>query len=113
MPPWHIDQNVSIQDFENDRSLSPEQIELVSRWVDNGAPRGNQADLPVPAVFADDDVWNYADLFGGPPDLVIRSTPYTIAALAQDQWWKPEVPTGLIEDRWTRAIEIRPSTGAG
>ena len=113
MPPWHIDQNVGIRDFENDRSLSREQIELVSRWVDNGAPRGNPATLPAPAVFADDDVWNYADLFGGPLDLVIRSTPYTIAALAQDQWWKPEVPTGLIEDRWIRAIEIRPSTVDG
>ena len=60
MPPWHIDQNVGIQDFENDRSLSREQIELVSRWVDDGAPQGNPADLPPPAIFADDDVWNFA-----------------------------------------------------
>ena len=29
MPPWHIDQNVGIQDFDNDRSLSREQIALV------------------------------------------------------------------------------------
>ena len=31
MPPWHIDQNVGIQNFENDRSLSREQIALVGQ----------------------------------------------------------------------------------
>ena len=113
MPPWHIDQNVGIQDFQNDRSLSREQIDLIGRWADNGAPRGHPADLPAPAVFADDDVWNFADLFGGAPDVVIHSTPYTMPALAQDQWWKPEVATGMTEDRWIRAIEIRPSTVDG
>ena len=40
--------------------------------------------MPPPAVFADDDVWNFADRFGGPPDLIVRSTPYTMPALAQD-----------------------------
>jgi hypothetical protein len=113
MPPWHIDKAVGIQDFQNDRSLSRDEISTVVRWVDAGAPQGNAADLPPAAVFADDDVWNFADLFGGPPDLIVYSTPYTIPALAQDRWWKPEVETGLTEDRWTRAIEMRPSTVAG
>ena len=113
MPPWHIDKSVGIQDFENDRSLSNAEIAMVGRWVDNGAPQGDVADLPAPAVFADDDVWNFADQFGGPPDLIIKSTPYTMPALAQDRWWKPEVTTGLTEDRWVRAIEMRPSTVDG
>ena len=34
-------------------------------------------------------------------------------ALSQDHWWKPEVETGLTEDRWIRAIEIRPLTVEG
>lgn len=113
MPPWHIDKAVGIQAFKNDRSMTDAEIETVVRWVDGGAPQGNPEDLPPPAVFADDDVWNYADVFDGPPDLVIHSTPYTMPALAQDHWWKPEVPTGLTEDRWIRAIEIRPSTVSG
>ena len=113
MPPWHIDPSVGIQDFQNDRSLTAAEIDTIVRWADGGAPRGNPADLPPPAVFADDDVWNFADLFGGPPDLVVRSTPHTLPALSQDHWWKPVVPTGLTEDRWIRAIEIRPSTVAG
>ena len=89
------------------------QIATIVKWVDNGAPQGNPADMPPAAVFADDDVWNFADMYGGPPDLVIKSTPYTMLALTQDHWWKPEVPTGLTEDRWIRAIEIRPTTVAG
>ena len=104
MPPWHIDKSVGIQEF---------QIDTIVRWVDGGAPQGNPADLPPPAVFADDDIWNFADRFGGPPDLVVRSTPHTMPALSQDHWWKPVVPTGLTEDRWIRALEIRPSTNEG
>ena len=113
MPPWHIDRNVGIQKFKNDRSLSEQDIDTIVRWVDGGAPRGEMKDLPPAKVFADDSVWNFAEIFGGPPDLGIKSTPYTMPALAQDHWWKPEVPTGLTEDRWIRAIEIRPSTVPG
>ena len=40
------------------------------------------------------------------PDLIIRSTPYTQKAGAQDAWWKPQVETGLTEPRWVRAIEL-------
>ncbi|MXZ71541.1 MAG: cytochrome c, partial [Acidobacteria bacterium] len=113
MPPWHIDKSVGIQAFENDRSLTDDEIDTIARWVDGGAPRGNPEDMPPPVEFVDDDVWNFAGLFGGPPDLVIYSEPYTVPAVAQDRWWKPEVPTGLTEDRWIRAIEIRPSSVDG
>jgi mono/diheme cytochrome c family protein len=113
MPPWHIDRHVGIQKFKNDRSLSDQELETVVRWIDSGSPKGDPKDLPPPKQFANDDVWNYAEFFGGPPDLVIKSTPYTMPALAQDHWWKPEVPTGLTEDRWIRGIEIRPSTVPG
>jgi hypothetical protein len=113
MPPWHIDPAVGIQEFDNDRSLTRNEIDTIVRWVDGGAPQGDPSDLPPAAVFADDDVWNFAERFDGAPDVVIYSTPYTMRALAQDAWWKPEVPTGLTEDRWIRAIEIRPSTVAG
>ena len=67
MPPWHIDKAVGIQEFKNDRSLTNEEIDTIVRWIDNGAPRGNPEEMPSPVVFADDDVWNYAELFGGPP----------------------------------------------
>jgi hypothetical protein len=113
MPPWHIDKSVGIQQFENDRSLSDAQIDTIVRWVDGGAPKGDPKDMPPPVKWADDTIWNFASLFGGPPDLIIKSPPYTQRAGAQDAWYKPVVPTGLTEQRWVRAIEIRPSTVKG
>jgi hypothetical protein len=112
MPPWHIDKTVGIQHFENDRSLSNDQIDTIVRWVDAGAPMGDLKDMPAPIKWADDNVWNYKSRFGE-PDLIVKSPPYRMPAQAQDAWYKPVVPTGLTEARWVRAIEIRPSTVKG
>jgi hypothetical protein len=113
MPPWHIDKNIGIQHFQNDRSLTDAQIDTIVRWVDAGAPKGDPKDMPPPVKWADDNVWNFAALFGGPPDLIVKSPVYTQRAMAQDAWFKPAVSTGLTEARWVRAIEIRPSTVKG
>jgi hypothetical protein len=109
MPPWHLDRTVGIQQFKNDASLTDAQIDTIVRWVAGGAPRGNPEDLPPPKVWARDDVWRLADLYGREPDLVVKSTPWTQAAQGQDQWWQPVIETGLMEDRWVRGVEIRPS----
>jgi len=112
MPPWHIDRTVGIQQFKNDRSLSDEQVDTIVRWVDAGAPMGDPKDMPPPRSWPDEQRWVFADLFG-PPDLIIKSPAYTMPAQAQDVWFKPVVPTGLTEQRWVRAIEIRPSSVKG
>ena len=46
MPPWHIDKNVGIQEFKNDRSLTDQEIDTIARWVDGGAPMGDPKDMP-------------------------------------------------------------------
>src|SRR3954465_9355155 len=46
MPPWHIDRNIGLQQFKDDPSLSDDEIALIGKWVDAGAPRGNPADAP-------------------------------------------------------------------
>src|SRR5687768_9031472 len=112
MPPWHIDKSVGIQKFQNDRSLTDQQIELINAWVDAGAPKGDPKDMPAPIQWPDDSVWNFEKVYGK-PDLIIKSPPYTQKAMAQDAWYKPVVDTGLTEPRWVRAIEIRPGTVKG
>jgi hypothetical protein len=107
MPPWHIDKTVGIQSFKNDRSLSDEQIATLVKWVDDGTPLGNAADMPPAPKFPDPNRWHYADQFG-PPDLVLRSKPYDMSARTQDKWFRPVTETGLKEARWVRAIEIKP-----
>ena len=113
MPPWHLDKTVGIQDFKNDRSLTDDELATIVAWVDGGAPMGNAADMPAPVQWPDASKWNFAEIFDGPPDLIVKSTPYTMPAEANDAWWKPMVPTGLTEDRWVRAIEMRPGTVDG
>ena len=114
MPPWHLDKSVGIQDFKNDRSLSDDQIETIVRWIDQGATKGDPKDMPPAKVWPSEQGWNFAKLFGQTePDLIVRSTPWTQKAGANDTWWKPIVETGLTEPRWVRAIEIRPATVKG
>jgi mono/diheme cytochrome c family protein len=113
MPPWHIDKTVGIQKFKNDRSLSDAQIATIVGWVAAGSPKGDPMDMPAAKTWNDDpNIWTESVKLGA-PDLVIKSTPWTVPAVAQDSWWKPIVPTGLTEPRWVRAIEIRPSTVQG
>jgi hypothetical protein len=114
MPPWHINKTVGIQEFKNDRSLSDEQISTIVRWIDGGAPKGDPKDMPKAVVWPTEQGWNFAAQFGQKePDLIIRSTPWTQKAGANDTWWKPVVETGITEPRWVRAIEIRPATIKG
>ena len=47
------------------------------------------------------------------PDLIVRSTPWTQKAGANDTWWKTIVESGLTEPRWVRAVEVRPGTVKG
>ena len=113
MPPWHLDKTVGIQNFQNDISLSDEQIGVIARWVDAGAPLGNPNDMPPPKKWpSDDDGWQLSKQFG-PPDLIIKSEPYTMPAHGQDVWFKPLTQIPLTEPRWVRAVEMRPSTPAG
>jgi hypothetical protein len=114
MPPWHIDKTVGIQQFANDRSLNDDQIETIVRWVDQGSPKGDPKDMPAPKQWPDDQSWNFAKMFGQTePDLIVKSTPWTQKAGQNDAWWKPTVESGLTEDRWVRAIEIRPGSVKG
>ena len=109
MPPWNIDKSVGIQEFKNDRSLTDAQVQTIVRWIDAGAPKGDMKDMPKPVTWPEDQGWNFAKQFGQKePDLVLRSTPWTQKAGANDTWWRPITVTGLTEPRWVRAIEIRP-----
>jgi mono/diheme cytochrome c family protein len=108
MPPWHIDKTIGIQRFKNDGGLTDSEIATIVRWIDGGAKAGNKAELPPAVKAADPNRWVLADSLG-PPDLIIKSTPYTIAARTMDKWYRPTVETGLTEARWVRAIEVKPS----
>jgi mono/diheme cytochrome c family protein len=103
MPPWYVEKNIGIQQFHNDPSLSDEEIAEIGRWVDAGAPRGNPADMPPPKVWPDARAWAI-----GTPDLVVKTQEVLVKGDAPDWWGEiPSVPTGLTEDRYVAALEIK------
>ena len=103
MPPWYLEKNIGIQQFHNDPSLSDEEIATLAKWADSGAPRGNPADMPPARVYADRTSWAI-----GTPDLIIKTKELTVKGDAPDWWGEiPSVPTGLTEDRYVAALEIK------
>ena len=103
MPPWFVEKDIGIQHYKDDPSLSEEEIEKIATWADNGAPLGNPADLPPPLVFGDDNEWAI-----GEPDLVLESTEVIVRAQAPDKWGSlGAIPTGLTEDRYVAAVEVK------
>jgi hypothetical protein len=108
MPPWHINTTVGIQDFKNDRGLTREERETIVQWVDAGAPRGDESATPPTPEFREGEYWRLADRLGE-PDRVIESEAYDLPAETQDKWFRPVTPTGITEERWVKAIEIRPA----
>jgi mono/diheme cytochrome c family protein len=90
MPPWYIDRNVGIHRFKNDASLTDEQIAVIGKWVDAGAPLGNPADMPPPRKFDAVDKWHI-----GTPDLIV--------ALPETRSSRRRAPTSGWTFSWTPA----------
>ena len=100
MPPWmaapgHVD-------FKNNPSMSEEEIALVDRWIDNGCPEGDKADLPPPAEFATG--WGISQ-----PDQVfyMDDKPYTVPAEGVVSYKHFVVDPGFTEDHWIREAEVK------
>jgi mono/diheme cytochrome c family protein len=109
MPPWHIDRTVGVQKFKNDMSLTDEQVETIVRWVDGGSPQGDPKDLPPAKPLVTDNEWQAVRDGFGKPDLVVRSSEYTMPAQHQDVWYRPMSDISLNEPRWVKLVEIRPT----
>ena len=107
MPPWYIEKNVGVQHFDNDISLSDKDIETIAKWVDNGAPQGNAADMPKPREFQDEHAWQI-----GQPDLIVSlNKDLVVPAAGPDAWPDIMVDPKLTENRFIKAIQIIPMKG--
>ena len=52
MPPWGAVKGFG--EFRNDQALTPEQLELITQWVEGGVPEGDAPDLPPQPKFVED-----------------------------------------------------------
>ncbi len=100
MPPWHADP--AHGKFLNDRRLSSEEKDVISRWVAAGAPQGDPKDMPARPSYAEG--WTI-----GQPDAVISmETAYSLPAQGEIPYQYFEAATNFTEDKWVQALEIRP-----
>lgn len=112
MPPWNADARFDGV-FSNQRKLTAAEKETLLAWVAEGMPRGNPAEDPAPREWPEG--WSI-----GTPDLVL--TPEldmrSQEKLPAEGWAVPRegvidyqyftVRTDFPEDRWIRALEVRP-----
>lgn len=99
MPPWFPAPGCG--EFDDERHLTDEEIDILTRWVDAGTPEGNPADLPPPLQFNND--WTL-----GPPDLVLQPEADFNVELGDDIYRYYSFPTDLRGDRFLSAIDVKP-----
>jgi hypothetical protein len=101
MPPWFADK--AHGRFSNDWSLSQSQIDIITAWVDGGAPQGSSKDAPKPKQWVEG--WNIPK-----PDLTVEMPEaFPIPASGKIDYQYLVLPSGLTEDKWVQMAEVRPT----
>jgi hypothetical protein len=104
MPPWGADAPAGT--FKNDPTLTQSEIDTIAAWVDAGAPKGDDRDLPKKPEFADG--WTI-----GKPDVIFTmEEDFKIPAEGAVEYQYIRIPNTLTEDKWIQALEIRPGAAA-
>jgi hypothetical protein len=100
MPPWKPDPNYSRHLGEN--FLTDDEIKKISDWVAAGAPYGNANEEPPLPQFPTGSAL-------GKPDLVLTFAKKHIhKGDNKDKYRYFVLPSGLLEDKIVKAVEVRP-----
>ncbi len=100
MPPWQPDPTYS--KFLGENYLTEDEISTITQWIDDGMPRGNQADEPAFPDFPEGSVL-------GEPDLVLEmEEEWLHEGNNRDDYRYFVLPSGLLEDKVVKAVEFRP-----
>ncbi len=112
MPPWKADARFDGV-FVNQRKMTPAEKELVLRWISGGMARGDPTEDPKPATWPEG--WSI-----GTPDLVLQpeidlrdgkplpAEGYAVPREGVVEYQHFTIQTKYPEDRWIRALEVKP-----
>ena len=106
MPPWFASAPKGV--FENERGLTEAEIDTIVRWVDAGAPAGDEADAPPAAQWAEDASGGWS--LGAPDFVVSMPEPYLVEDDVYDlniTFYTELTEDVLPEDTWVRGWEFR------
>jgi len=107
MPPWPADPNRSLK-FRNEARLSQQDIHTLVAWVDGGAPKGNDSDLPPMPNPAQG--WLHPK--GIAPDSVIVLPEFKVPAQGEIPYVTYLAKVPVSDDKWIAAIQVRPGNRA-
>lgn len=97
MPPWFATEG----HFKNDKRLSPQAIQTLVAWADQGAPEGDPKEAPPARAFHNG--WNIQ------PDIVVEMPkPFRLPATGTINYKYVLVKTNFDRDLWVTAAEMRP-----
>jgi hypothetical protein len=99
MPPWFASPEHG--EFVEDPRLSDEQIDLLSRWVSAGVPAGDLSRAPQPPTFGSE--WRI-----GEPDATFVAEAFEVGDDVEDHYQWLQVENPIDQERWIKAIEVRP-----
>jgi uncharacterized protein (TIGR03437 family) len=100
MPPWKPEPGWAA--YRDERRLTPDQIALIQQWVAGGMQQGDPSKAPPTPVYSDD--WQL-----GQPDLILEmSQAFPVPADGPDVYRNFVIPTNTTDDRWVKAIEVKP-----
>ncbi len=100
MPPWHADPRHG--HFANDRRLNQEERDVLLAWIDAGAPKGDERDMPAPRKFVQG--WK----IGEPDKVFSMNKEFKVPATGVLDYQRFVVDPGFKEDVWVQASECRP-----
>ncbi|MBN8732896.1 MAG: lipocalin-like domain-containing protein [Acidobacteria bacterium] len=104
MPPWFADPDHG--KFQNDPTLSDAERNAIAQWADSGSIQGDPKSAPPPLTFTGG--WN----IGVPEHVIEMPNDFSVPAAGVIEYQHVVVPTGLTEDKWVRAVELRPGNRA-
>jgi hypothetical protein len=102
MPPWKAEP--ASYSYRDARRLTDDELNTIQAWVKQGMPKGDPAKAPALPEFTSG--WQL-----GTPDLIVKmDKSFTIPAEGADIYRYLRIPLNLPDDKWVRAIELRPSS---
>jgi len=99
MPPWPADH--TYQSFVGEKVLTDEQIELIQKWHDQGAPKGNMKNEPDLPFYPEGSQL-------GTPDLVLHVPPHLVPGENRDEFLIMKVPYEIPEEKYVKTAEFVP-----
>jgi hypothetical protein len=100
MPPWFADERSG--EFQHRKSLSASEVDTIVDWCLGGTPEGDGPAGPPSSIAG-------ISWARGEPDLVLAMPEaFTLDSGTSDAVAEVRLETGLDEDRWLTAIDVRP-----